>query len=94
MIEHLPFTTDGAYEPDQLEAFYTELHESGDPVFYDQQTGLHVVHRYDDAWHVLNGSDPRTRQPDAAVSNQNSLSSLTPEWKLAANPLGWVGISR
>ena len=94
MIEHLPFTTDGAYEPDQLEAFYTELHESGDPVFYDQQTGLHVVHRYDDAWHVLNGSDPRTRQPDSAVSNQNSLSSLTPEWKLAANPLGWVGISR
>lgn len=94
MIDRLPFTGDGAYEPDRLQEFYTELHQSDGAVFYDEQTDLHVVHRHEDAWHVLNGSDLQTRQPDPAIDNKNSLAPLTAEWKLAMNPLGWLGISR
>lgn len=94
MVDRLPFIDDGAYEPAHLEQFYTVLHESDDAVLYDEHTGLHTVYRYDDVRHVLNGSDLHTRQHDPAISNENTLAPLTPEWQLAANPLGWLGISR
>jgi cytochrome P450 len=94
MIDRLPFTSEGAFEPDHLASFYADLHESGQQVVHDQATNLHAVYSYNDVRHVLSGVDPRTHQHDPSISNENTLDPLSSRAQLAANPLGWTSIAK
>lgn len=91
MIDRLPFTDDGAFEPDRLQAFYTELHE-GPATFYDAAADAYIVHRLVDAQHIMSGLDPHTNLPDPAISNKNTLDPMTTRMQLAANPGTLPGI--
>ncbi len=86
-IDRLPFTDEGAHDPEVLSDFYQELHDSSQSTFYDEETDAFVTWRHVDVSRILSGRDP-------AVSNRNTLDTLDTKLALATNPRTYAGLGR